>query len=147
MSEWARWRLKSPASRLFIQLLIQAEIKENFKAPRHWSLWREFTSDRWISHTKDEYRRICFHLITSSCSFNYLYLCELWLKMPSVFIFRDFYGVENTPVWQLSFLCGGKLMQRVFLRRDAISFCHCAFHEFIQLIIDIETILLLCHAA
>ena len=35
-SEWARWRLKSPASRLFTQPFIQAQIKENIKAPRHW---------------------------------------------------------------------------------------------------------------
>ena len=31
-----RWRLKSPASRLFTQPLVQAQIKENIKAPRHW---------------------------------------------------------------------------------------------------------------
>ena len=31
----ARWRLKSPASRLFTQSFIQAQIKENIKAPRH----------------------------------------------------------------------------------------------------------------
>ena len=28
-SQWARWRLKSPASRLFTQPAIQAQIKEN----------------------------------------------------------------------------------------------------------------------
>ena len=33
---WARWRLRSPASRLFIKPFIQAQIKENIKAPRHW---------------------------------------------------------------------------------------------------------------
>ena len=37
-SEWARSRLKSPASLLFTQPFIQAQIKENFKAPRHWPL-------------------------------------------------------------------------------------------------------------
>ena len=42
-SLWARWRLKSRASRLFIQPFIQAQIKENIKAPRHWLLWEEFT--------------------------------------------------------------------------------------------------------
>ena len=30
-SLWARWRLKSPASWLFIQPFIQAQIKENIK--------------------------------------------------------------------------------------------------------------------
>ena len=38
MSWWARWRLKSPASGLFIQQFIQAQIKENIKASRHWPL-------------------------------------------------------------------------------------------------------------
>ena len=31
-----RWRLKSPASPSFTQPFIQAQIKENIKAPRHW---------------------------------------------------------------------------------------------------------------
>ena len=37
-SQWARWRLKSPTSRLFTQVFIQTQIKENIKAPRHWPL-------------------------------------------------------------------------------------------------------------
>ena len=39
----ARWRLKSPASRLFTQPSIQAQIEESIKAPRHWPSCREFT--------------------------------------------------------------------------------------------------------
>ena len=39
-------------SRLFTQPFIQAQIKENIKAPRHWLLWGDFTGDRWIPHTK-----------------------------------------------------------------------------------------------
>ena len=42
-SLWPRWRLKSPASRLFTQSFIQTQIKENIKAPRHWPLCGEFT--------------------------------------------------------------------------------------------------------
>ena len=53
-SWWARWRLKSQALRLFAQSFIQAQIKENTKAPRHWPLWGEFTGDRWISRTKGQ---------------------------------------------------------------------------------------------
>ena len=45
-----RWRLKSQASRLFTQTLVQAQIKENSKAPRHWPLWGEFTGDRNSPH-------------------------------------------------------------------------------------------------
>ena len=37
------WRLKSPASRLFTQSFIRAQIKENIKASRHWPLCGEFT--------------------------------------------------------------------------------------------------------
>ena len=42
-SQWPRRRLKSPVSRLFTQSFIWAQIKENIKAPRHWSLCEEFT--------------------------------------------------------------------------------------------------------
>ena len=50
-SQWARWRLKSPASRLFTETFIQAQIKENIKALLHWPLCGEYTGDRWIPHT------------------------------------------------------------------------------------------------
>ena len=53
-SWWTRWRIKSPASRLFTQPLIQAQIKENIKAPHHWPLWGEFTVDQWIPRTKGQ---------------------------------------------------------------------------------------------
>ena len=44
-SQWARRCLKSPASPLFTQPFIQAQIKENIKAPRHWPLCWEFTGE------------------------------------------------------------------------------------------------------
>ena len=53
-SWWAWWRLKSPASRLFTQPFIQAQIKENIKAQWHWSLWWKFTGDWWIPRTKGQ---------------------------------------------------------------------------------------------
>ena len=53
-SQWARRRLKSQASRLFIQPFIQAQMKESIKAPRHWPLRGEFTADRWIPRTKGQ---------------------------------------------------------------------------------------------
>ena len=65
-SWWVRWRLKLPASRLFVQPFIQAKIKENIKALRHWPLWGEFTGHRWIPRTKGQLRGKCFHLMTSS---------------------------------------------------------------------------------
>ena len=39
------------AYQMFTQPFIQVQIKENFKAPRHWPLCEEFTGDRWIPHT------------------------------------------------------------------------------------------------
>ena len=65
-SEWSRWHLKSPASRLFTQPFVQAQIQENIKAPHHWLLRGEFTGDRWISRTEDQWSRKCFHLMASS---------------------------------------------------------------------------------
>ena len=44
----------SPASRLFTWPFIQAQIKENIKAPRHCPLCGEFTGDRWIPCTKGQ---------------------------------------------------------------------------------------------
>ena len=51
-SEWAQWRLKSPASWLFTQPFIQTQIEKNTKRPRHWPLCGEFTGGRWIPRTK-----------------------------------------------------------------------------------------------
>ena len=48
-----RWRLKSPALRLFTQPFLQAQIKENIKDPCHWHLRGEFTGDRWIPCTSN----------------------------------------------------------------------------------------------
>ena len=65
--EWAQWRLKSPASRLFTQPFIQTQIiKKNIKAPRDLYLWGEFTGDRWIPRTKGQWHGKCFHLMTFS---------------------------------------------------------------------------------
>ena len=48
-------RLKSPASRLFTQTLIQTQIKENIKAPRHWPLCGEFTGTGEFPAQRDSY--------------------------------------------------------------------------------------------
>ena len=47
-------------------IVIQTQIKENIKAPRHWPLCGEVTGDRWIPHTNGQLRGKCFHLMTSS---------------------------------------------------------------------------------
>ena len=45
-AQWAWWRLKSPASRLFTQPFVQVQTKENIKVPCHWPLWGEFPGQR-----------------------------------------------------------------------------------------------------
>ena len=45
---------------------IQAQMKENTKAPRHWPLCGEFTSHRWIPRTNGKWRGKSFLLMTSS---------------------------------------------------------------------------------
>ena len=61
MTSWlARRCLKSPASRVFTPPFVQAQIKENINAPRHWPLWGEFTGHRWIPCTKGQKTRKMF---------------------------------------------------------------------------------------
>ena len=43
-SKWARWHPESSASRLFTKPFIQAQIKQNIKAPRQWPLCGEFAT-------------------------------------------------------------------------------------------------------
>ena len=33
---------------MFTKPFIQAQMKQNIKAARHWPVWGEFTGDRWI---------------------------------------------------------------------------------------------------
>ena len=62
-SKWARWRLKSPASQLFTQPSIQAQINENDKSPHHWPLCGEVTGDRLILRTNGQLHGKCFQLM------------------------------------------------------------------------------------
>ena len=45
---------------------IQAQIKENIKAPHHWPLCGDFRGERWIPRTNSQWRGKCFHLMTPS---------------------------------------------------------------------------------
>ena len=44
--DFIHYSLKLSAFWWFAQPLVQAQINENNKAPRHWCLWEEFTGDR-----------------------------------------------------------------------------------------------------
>ena len=50
------------------------QIKENIKAPCHWSLWGESTGDWWIPLTKGQWHRICFHFMTNCIYQFYTYV-------------------------------------------------------------------------
>ena len=55
-SEWARWRLKSPALglRIVCTTVCSGADKKTMKALRHWPLWGEFTGDRWSLRADSE---------------------------------------------------------------------------------------------
>ena len=83
-SQWARLRLNSTAPRLFTQLFIQAEIKENIKAPRHWPLCGEFTGTgefptQMASNAENVYIWWRHHVQVRS-------LCYLFHRYPSMYI-------------------------------------------------------------
>ena len=69
---------------LFTQPFIQAQIKENIKAPRHWPLCGEFTGDRWIFRTKGQWRGKYFHLMRSSWNTKALDAVPTYFTNPTI---------------------------------------------------------------
>ena len=65
---WLSRHSKSPPSWLFAQSFVQAQMKENTKAPRHWPLWGESTGDRWIPSQRASNAEKSFHLTVTSSS-------------------------------------------------------------------------------
>ena len=56
--KWVNWKHTAAYIELwvtFAQRFVQAQIKENFKALRHWPLCGEFTGYRWIHRTKGQW--------------------------------------------------------------------------------------------
>ena len=101
-----RQRLKSPASRLFAQPFVHAQIKENIKAPRYWPLWGESTADRWIPLTKDQLSGKSFpfdDVIMQDLLVSYTRACEtstgcLRSIYPSLGMRQLFWWRHNGPV-------------------------------------------------
>ena len=52
--KWASWYLKSPVIQLFVQQIVQSDIKENTKALVTGPLWWESTGDQWMPLTKGQ---------------------------------------------------------------------------------------------
>ena len=69
--------------RLVYSTVCSGTNKKNIKAPRHWPLWGKFTGDRWIPRTKGQWRRKCFHFMTSSWHILQYYLAPwvIWANM------------------------------------------------------------------
>ena len=87
--QWAWWCLKSPASQLFAQLVVQAQIKENIKALCHWSLWGEtsgFPSQRASNF---------FHLMMSSWAA--VSITDVWLTICVNTVFL----LSSTNMWNI----------------------------------------------
>ena len=95
-SFWARWRLKSPAWRLFTQPFIQAEIKENIKTPRHWPLCGEFAGHRWTpaqSASNAEnvsiwWRHYVMISIPSRCAHSNMFYLKKWTRLIDICYFH-----------------------------------------------------------
>ena len=71
-SQWVRWRFISPASPLFTQPFIQAQIKENIKAPRHWPLGGEFIGGQRASDTENVSIWWRHHVITDKVTYKFV---------------------------------------------------------------------------
>ena len=87
MSLWTLWCLKSRASGLFIQPLVQAQIKENIKAPCHWHYEEN-------SAVTGEFNAI----IMSSRIYKLCHI-EHWRLLPIKFTYRTF----SVVIIQVSF--------------------------------------------
>ena len=119
---WARWCPKSPASRLFTQPFIQAQIKENIKAPRHWPLWGkspvtgEFSAQRssygeyvfiwWRHHdfTLHEARPLSYSSLwlLLPCHRYYCLMCWLSIYMLSWRILMVMYSSIHNTFWNIT---------------------------------------------
>ena len=112
--------------------VIQAQIKENIKAPRHWPLCGEFTGDRWIPRTNGQERGKCFHLMTSSwCSSEQFgsRLCVWYLrKYIGTILPRGTAGSCFEARWQVVclnvLLCSEKKWSHIM--RFVVDFIYCS---------------------
>ena len=128
-SQWARWRIKSPAPRLFTQPFVQAKINENIEAPRHWPMWGKSTNDRWTPLASNAenvaiwWRHNIFSLIPESTGVEVRCYGDRSIistdlhgnkhRMDILFIFRQTYTNEQ---WFIS-----RITDRLFLLIYSIS--------------------------
>ena len=109
-------RAISPGYRLFAQPFVQAQIKENIKALRHWPLWGESTGDRWIPFTKGQLRWKCFHLIASSWRKRWWYgWCEMCInRLMNICCLSSLVSSSDRGKCGLAKTVSGKLLNYMF---------------------------------
>ena len=93
-------RLKSPASRLLAPPFIQAQIKENFKPPRHWPLTGEYPAQM-ASNAENIYIWWRHHDMKKIIVCHYLFV-HMFSSMPQIQLFMvlqiNCKGVHNSMV-------------------------------------------------
>ena len=65
-TQWARWRLKSPAYGLFNSIVCSCANERKHQSSASLAFVRGI--NRWIPRTNGQSRGKCFHLMTSSCA-------------------------------------------------------------------------------
>ena len=100
-SQRARWRPKSPASRLFTQPFVQAQIKENIEDSLHWPLWGESTGDLSSpSHEQPCYRQYRIGRFLSMRNVSTIYTISMSRNGKNRNMFL--YSLNNFSTWCLS---------------------------------------------
>ena len=99
-----QWRIKSTASSLFTQPFIQAQIKGNIKAPRHWPLCGEFTGDTekvsiWWRHHE-------ISALLALCEGNYRSSVDFLIRRPLMRSFHVSFVLAWTSCWTNSRIIG-----------------------------------------
>ena len=95
--------------------VIQAQITESTKAPRHRPLCGEFTGHRWIPRTNSQSRGKCFHLMTSPWWWSNLQ--QFNCLSNSLFRMKDPAVETSSFIWQM-------LSKRGGFRIPSIRICH-----------------------
>ena len=136
-SQWARWRLKSPAPRLFTQPFIQTQIKESIKAPRPWPLWGNSPVTGEIS------AQMASKAENGSIWWRHHVISSLWLRwfVCFIFVFSSFYFLlyrKRDILIQFSALCGNRwkhtfctivCWSRAVTRRKRLSYNHAIIYK------------------
>ena len=107
-------------------IVIQTQIKENIKAPRHWPLCGEFTCHRWIPRTNGQLCGKCFHLMMSSCGARCKNTEQYNTKQPM--------GTALSAANKNNTMCYNMLVNNLQRRLSCWRICMSPFDEIFDLI-------------